>query len=120
MALLAQIGYGRGNKVEDAFDEGLLSGVIMSPRDESRTRLETFINSELPEYENYIALFDLIEQWQPADEREKSIMDFIGNRALEIRCTLNEINVLLNRLSLCSSEEEAKLIFDKYIATHNE
>ncbi len=38
--LLAQAGYGRGNKIHTALDEALVGGVILSPKDERRERLE--------------------------------------------------------------------------------
>src|SRR4051812_34226281 len=38
--LLAQAGYGRGQKVHRAMDENLIGGVILSPKDERRERLE--------------------------------------------------------------------------------
>src|SRR5688572_17538632 len=38
--LLAQAGYGRGQKVHRALDENLIGGVILSPKDERRERLE--------------------------------------------------------------------------------
>lgn len=38
--LLAQAGYGRGQKVHRALDESLIGGVILSPKDERRERLE--------------------------------------------------------------------------------
>lgn len=40
MSILAQCGYGRGEKIEKGLNEGLIQGVIMSPRDERRGRLE--------------------------------------------------------------------------------
>ena len=38
--LLAQAGYGRGQKIHRALDEELIDGVILSPKDERRERLE--------------------------------------------------------------------------------
>jgi hypothetical protein len=38
--LLAQAGYGRGQKVHGGLDEGVIGGVILSPKDERRQRLE--------------------------------------------------------------------------------
>lgn len=38
--LLAQIGYGRGQKVHEGLTEGSIEGAILSPKDESRERLE--------------------------------------------------------------------------------
>ena len=42
MPLLAQCGYGRSNKIELGLQAGSISGVILSPRDEGRERLESF------------------------------------------------------------------------------
>ena len=42
MPLLAQSGYGRGEKVNRGLEAGSIRGVILSPRDESRERLESF------------------------------------------------------------------------------
>ena len=38
--LLAQVGYGRGQKVHEGLLDGTLSGAILSPKDEGRERLE--------------------------------------------------------------------------------
>jgi hypothetical protein len=42
--LLAQAGYGRGNKIHTALDEDLVGGVILSPKDERRERLEECVS----------------------------------------------------------------------------
>ena len=42
--LLAQAGYGRGQKVHSALDEELIGGVILSPKDERRERLEECVS----------------------------------------------------------------------------
>jgi hypothetical protein len=42
MPLLAQSGYGRGEKIEKGLDAESIRGVILSPRDESPDRLESF------------------------------------------------------------------------------
>lgn len=38
--LLAQVGYGRGQKVHEGLDDGTISGAILSPKDEGPDRLE--------------------------------------------------------------------------------
>jgi len=42
MPLLAQCGYGRSDKIEQGLAAESISGVILSPRDEGRARLESF------------------------------------------------------------------------------
>ncbi|MBI1375133.1 MAG: hypothetical protein GC159_20635 [Phycisphaera sp.] len=42
MPLLAQCGYGRSDKIEQGIAAGSITGVILSPRDERRDRLESF------------------------------------------------------------------------------
>jgi len=43
MTILAQCGYARKQKIEHGLDEGVIGGVIMSPLDERRSRLEQAI-----------------------------------------------------------------------------
>lgn len=42
--LLAQAGYGRGDKIHTALDKDLAGGVILSPKDERRERLEECVS----------------------------------------------------------------------------
>ena len=58
MSLLAQCGYGRGTKVEQGLDDGVVHGVIMSPRDERRDRLEQAIQDWGSRYPNARVMFD--------------------------------------------------------------
>jgi len=58
MSILAQCGYGRGDKVEQGLDEGIIDGAIMSPRDEGRDRLEQTINEWGSGYPDAVILFD--------------------------------------------------------------
>ena len=58
MSILAQCGYGRGNKIEKGLADGVIKGVIMSPRDERRDRLELAIAQWGRDYQGAIALFD--------------------------------------------------------------
>jgi hypothetical protein len=58
MSLLAQCGYGRAQKIEHGLDDGVIHGVIMSPRDESRERLERDIPKWTESYPEAIILFD--------------------------------------------------------------
>ena len=55
--LFAQSGYGRGNKVHLALDEGLIDGVILSPKDERRERIEECV-ANLHDGYNASILFD--------------------------------------------------------------
>lgn len=58
MSILAQCGYGRGDKIEQGFNENCLKGVIMSPRDERRDRLEQTIQNWGSSYKNKLIMFD--------------------------------------------------------------
>ena len=42
MPLLAQCGYGRSDKIEQGLSAGSIAGFILRPRDEARSRLESF------------------------------------------------------------------------------
>ncbi len=56
--LLAQVGYGRGQKVHEGLDEGTITGAILSPKDEGRDRLEQCI-AELRESDgNAVLMID--------------------------------------------------------------
>jgi hypothetical protein len=56
--LLAQAGYGRGDKVHTALDENLISGVILSPKDERRDRLEQCVSELGDRYSNAPIMVD--------------------------------------------------------------
>lgn len=58
MSILAQCGFGRGEKIEKGWDEGIIQGVIMSPRDERRGRLEQTIQDWGNDYPNALVMFD--------------------------------------------------------------
>ncbi len=58
MSILAQCGYGRGNKIELGLDAGVIQGVIMSPRDERRPRLEQAIRDWGSNYRDALVMFD--------------------------------------------------------------
>ncbi|HEX9750196.1 MAG TPA: hypothetical protein VGB22_02740 [candidate division Zixibacteria bacterium] len=58
MSILAQCGYGRGDKIEQGLDDGAIHGVIMSPRDERRERLEQDIKSWRSRYPSALVMFD--------------------------------------------------------------
>lgn len=58
MSILAQCGYGRGEKIEKGLNEGVIQGVIMSPRDERRDRLEQAVNDWGNSYQNAVVMFD--------------------------------------------------------------
>lgn len=58
MSILAQSGYGRGEKIEKGLNEGTIQGVIMSPRDERRDRLELAIHEWGNSYQDALILFD--------------------------------------------------------------
>ena len=56
MGLLAQHAYGKSTKISDGLENGVLSGVILSPKAEKPEKLKEFIN-ELNFY-NATVLFD--------------------------------------------------------------
>ena len=56
--LLAQSGYGRGDKIHTALREDLIDGVILSPKDERRDRLEECISELHHTYPNASILVD--------------------------------------------------------------
>lgn len=58
MPILAQSGYGRGNKVTLGIQEGSLAGVIMSPRDERQERLILAVSELVQEHPEAKILFD--------------------------------------------------------------
>ncbi len=58
MPLLAQCGYGRGEKINLGLNVGSISGVILSPRDETRVRLESFQEELARDFPNSTVLFD--------------------------------------------------------------
>ncbi len=58
MSNLAQCGYGRGKKIEKGLDDNVIQGVIMSPRDERRDRLEQSIKDWGKDYPNALVMFD--------------------------------------------------------------
>ncbi len=58
MSVLAQCGYGRSDKIEKGLTAGFIKGVIMSPRDEKKDRLEDAILQWKKDYPNANVLFD--------------------------------------------------------------
>lgn len=58
MSILAQCGYGRGVKIEQGLQEGVIHGVVMSPRDERRERLEQDIQGWGSSHPSALVLFD--------------------------------------------------------------
>ena len=44
MGLLAQHAYGKSTKISDGLENGVLSGVILSPKAEKPEKLKEFIN----------------------------------------------------------------------------
>ena len=58
MPLLAQCGYGRSTKIEQGRDAGTIRGVILSPRDEARARLEEFCADLQKTAADFAVLFD--------------------------------------------------------------
>ena len=58
MSILAQCGYGRGDKIAHGLDAGVVDGVIMSPRDERRDRLEQALQNWNTSHPNAFLMFD--------------------------------------------------------------
>lgn len=58
MSILAQCGFGRGNKIEQGLDDHVIQGVIMSPRDERRDRLEQSVRDWGTNYPDALVMFD--------------------------------------------------------------
>lgn len=58
MSVLAQCGYGRSGKIEQGLNDGVIQGVIMSPRDERRDRLEQAIQDWGSSHSNALVMFD--------------------------------------------------------------
>ena len=58
MSILAQCGFGRGDKIERALEAGSIDGVIMSPRDESEERLRGSVQGWEQDYPQAMVLFD--------------------------------------------------------------
>lgn len=58
MALLAQIGYGRSDKVQSGLKSGSIAGAILSPRDEDPDKLTAFAASLRTDYPKATVLFD--------------------------------------------------------------
>ena len=58
MPLLAQCGFGRSDKIEQGIQAGTITGVILSPRDERRERLEAFCADLHRDASDFAVLFD--------------------------------------------------------------
>ena len=58
MPVLAQAGYGRGNKIHAGLTEGSLYGAVFSPKDERRSRLESCVRDLRAEHPDAMLMFD--------------------------------------------------------------
>jgi hypothetical protein len=58
MSLLAQSGYGRAQKIQEGLRKEVIRGAVLSPRDEKRERLESFVNELARDFPNALVLFD--------------------------------------------------------------
>ncbi len=56
--LLAQVGYGRGQKLHEGLNEGSIKGAILSPKDEIRERLEECVRGLREEHPDAVLLID--------------------------------------------------------------
>lgn len=56
--LLAQAGYGKGRKIHTALEEGLVGGVILSPKDERRDNLEQCVSELRADFANATIIVD--------------------------------------------------------------
>ena len=50
MTIFAQHGFGKGTKIEDGIDDGSLAGVILSPHDETESKINAFITQIASDY----------------------------------------------------------------------
>lgn len=58
MALFAQHGYGKSDKIERGVDAGHLGGVILSPRDEKPESMVAYVNQLRTQYPDFQVLLD--------------------------------------------------------------
>lgn len=58
MSILAQSGWGRSTKIENGLDSKVIDGVILSPKDERKERIEESIKTMHQKYPNATLLFD--------------------------------------------------------------
>jgi hypothetical protein len=58
MNIFAQQGYGKGDKIHQGLDNNYLDGIILSPRDERKEKLEAFIKEVQQKYPSTELLFD--------------------------------------------------------------
>ncbi len=58
MSIIAQCGYGRSTKIQDGLAQGTIEGVILSPRDEKKDKLEGFAAELASDYPDAVVLFD--------------------------------------------------------------
>lgn len=58
MKLFVQQGYGKGNKIHQAFDNGAVDGVILSPRDDTEDNLRLFRSDLMNSYSSAEVLID--------------------------------------------------------------
>ncbi len=56
--LLAQIGYGRGQKVSEGLNEGSIEGAVLSPKDEARERLEQCVRELRQQKPDAVVIMD--------------------------------------------------------------
>ncbi|WP_301171080.1 hypothetical protein [Brevibacillus nitrificans] len=58
MTLFAQHGYGKSTKIERGIQQGLLSGVILSPKDESEPNLRSYVQSLRSDFPHIEVMLD--------------------------------------------------------------
>lgn len=58
MSLLAQSGFGPGQKIQKGLYEDIIHGVILSPRDERKDRIEQVMSDTRNSYPNAVLMFD--------------------------------------------------------------
>lgn len=58
MSLYAQHGYGKGNKLDKGIKDGLLSGIILSPKAEKPERIKEYIDNTYKNHPQIDILFD--------------------------------------------------------------
>lgn len=58
MAIYAQQGYGKSDKISRGIEDGNISGIVLSPKDENPTKMQEYINYIMGKYKDVEIIFD--------------------------------------------------------------
>lgn len=58
MAIYAQHGYGKSDKISRGIENGIIGGIILSPKDENPTKMQEYINHIMNKYKDVEIIFD--------------------------------------------------------------